>query len=214
MPGLSGGVTQYSLNGRVLNYTDPDDPELPNTRVNTFVPDANFGVYYYTPKFYAGASLLDMFSFSEQRQIYYSQGYSFANLRKHPHLYVTVGTMLRLSEQIALKPSVMVKEDFKGPTSVDFNLMALFLDRFWLGGSFRTGVSSSSKSGYQPDLESSAAVSLMMEFFATEHLRIGYAYDITTNGMASYQNGTHEVSVGIVFPGKSGKERMQNPRFF
>ncbi|MBN9297074.1 MAG: type IX secretion system membrane protein PorP/SprF [Filimonas sp.] len=212
--GLSAGVTQYSLDGTVLQYTDPNDPDLPTVKASTIVPDANFGIYYYTPNFYAGLSFLDMFSLNQDRSIYYSGGFKYATIRKSPHVYLTAGTMVKLSETVQLKPSILIKEDFKGPTSVDFNLLALFVDKIWIGGSYRTGISWSGKSGYQPDLESSAAVSAMMEFFATENLRIGYSYDFTTNGLSNYQNGSHEISLGIRFPGKRNADRIWHPRYF
>lgn len=212
--GISAGITQYSLDGTMLSYTDPNDPELPNVKVSTIVPDANFGVYYYTPSFYAGVSLLDLFSLNQERNIYYSGGYSYATLRKSPHMYITAGTVFKLSDEVTLKPSVMVKEDFKGPTSLDINLLALLAEKLWIGGSYRTGINFTSKSGYQSNLESSAAVSLMMEFFATDNLRIGYAYDFTTNGLSNYQSGSHEISIGIVLPSKSNTDRMMHPRYF
>lgn len=212
--GIGVGVTQYSLDGTALTYVDPNDPGIPASRVSTWVPDANFGLYYYTPSFYIGISALDLFSLNQSRDIYYSGGYSFVTLRKSPHLYFTMGTMIKFSENVQLKPSFMIKEDFKGPTSIDLNALLLLANRIWVGGSWRFGSSTSSKSGYQPGLESNAAASLMMEYFATDNLRIGYSYDFTTNGLASYQNGTHELSVGIVLPSKTKKERLISPRYF
>lgn len=212
--GIGVGLTQYSLDGTALVYVDPNDPQLPVSRVSTFVPDANFGVYYYTPVFYAGVSALDLFSLNQQRDIYYSGGFTYTTLRKSPHLYFTMGGLLDLSTNVKLKPSLMIKEDFKGPTSIDINALFLLAEKIWVGGSYRFGAGFPRKSGYQPGLETKAAASLIVEYFATDKLRIGYAYDFATNGLTGYQDGTHELSIGILFPNRSKKERLENPRYF
>jgi type IX secretion system PorP/SprF family membrane protein len=212
--GIGVSVTQYSLDGSALVYIDPNDPTMPSVKVSTIVPDADFGIYYYTPNFYAGVSALDLFSLNQQRDIYYSSGNSYSTLRKSPHLYLTMGTMVNLSDNVKLKPSFMIKEDFKSPTSIDLNLLWLLAEKIWVGGSYRFGVSGPAKSGYQPDLQSTAAASAMVEIFATSNMRIGYAYDFTTSQMASYQNGTHELSIGILFPSKTKRETLVSPRYF
>lgn len=212
--GIGVNVTQYALDGTALVYIDPNDPTIPSVKVSTIVPDADFGVYYYTPNFYMGISALDLFSLNQERQIFYSGGYSFTTLRKLPHLYLTMGTVINLSDNVKLKPSFMIKEDFRGPTSVDINTLLLLAEKIWVGGSYRFGFGSQAKTGYQPDLQSTAAASAMVEYFATPQLRIGYAYDFTTGQMAGYQNGTHELSIGFLLHGKNRKETVVSPRYF
>jgi hypothetical protein len=108
----------------------------------------------------------------------------------------------------------MVKEDFKGPTNVDLNAFLLIADRLWVGGSYRTGVKLWSKPALSKDLEQLDAASVLAEFYATPQLRIGYAYDITISKMASYQQGSHEISVGFLFNSKKYESRTRSPRYF
>jgi type IX secretion system PorP/SprF family membrane protein len=212
--GIAFGATQYSIDGTKIQYIDGNDPNIPTGKVSTLVPDARFGVYYYTPKFYAGASLLDMFSLNMERRLYFSGNHQFTTFKKTAHLYLTAGWLLDISDNVKLKPSVMVKEDFKAPTNTDINIFLLLANRLWIGGSYRTGVKLWKKEAVQPGLELKNAGSAILEFYATERLRLGYSYDFATNGLAGYQGGTHEISIGLTFPDKRSRERVIGPRYF
>jgi type IX secretion system PorP/SprF family membrane protein len=210
--GIAGGVTQYGLNGAALVYNDPADPAIPATKINTTVPDARFGVYYFTPKYYIGLSVMDLFALYTVNNGYSWKGYNYNTIRKTQHLYLTAGTILNLSDDLKLKPSILMKEDFKGPTNVDLTAFLLIADKLWIGGSYRTGVKLWHKPALASDLEQLDAASAIVEFFANDRFRIGYAYDITISKMASYQSGSHEISLGITFPSK--KQRVLSPRYF
>lgn len=210
--GVGAGVTQYGIDGTALRYNDQDDPSIPLGRASTWVPDARFGVYYYTPKFYVGASVMDLFSLYTDASRYYWKGYQYKTIRKTQHLYVNAGTVFDLSDNLKLKPSILIKEDFKGPTNVDLTALFFIADRLWVGGSYRTGVKLWSKPALDSDLEQLDAASILVQFNINEQFRIGYAYDLTINKMASFQSGSHEVSIGFLFPGKKG--RVTSPRYF
>jgi hypothetical protein len=62
------------------------------------------------------------------------------------------------------------------------------------------------------DLQISNAASAMIEYYASEKLRIGYSYDLNINKLAGYQGGSHEISIGLSFPSK--KSQVINPRYF
>jgi len=204
--GLGFGGEQYSLDGSKFIATDAGDGSIPTGSISKFTPDFRFGVYYYTPSIYFGASVFNLLSGT------------FNSLVDNPEiikpvrtLYLTGGTMVPLSDDIDLKPSFMVKEDFKGPTNVDLTAYLAFNRRIWLGASYRTGVSVLN-SNLQSDLSGQDAVAAICQIYVSEHFRIGYAYDFTVSKLASYQNGTHEISVSITFPGK--KQRVVSPRYF
>jgi type IX secretion system PorP/SprF family membrane protein len=212
--GLAFGFTQYSLDGSAYQYVDAGDPSIPLIKVNTIVPDARFGVYYYTPRFYIGASVLGLFSVTGDRQILIGNSVQYASLVEAPHMYLTSGGLVNLSDEVKLKPSIMIQEDFKGPTNVDLNLFLLLDEKVWIGGSYRSGYTIFNKNNLQSGLESTDAASLMLEFYATSTLRIGYSYDFTTSGISTYQTGSHEVSIGLTFPSKKRGERIIGPRYF
>jgi type IX secretion system PorP/SprF family membrane protein len=213
--GIGGMLSQYSLNGSSFQYEDPGDPMISDVTVRTkFVPDANFGVYYYTKRFYAGGSLMNLFSINGGRRIYYANGSTYSSLLQGTTMYLTAGGMLDVSDEVKFKPSVMVKEDFKGPTNTDFNAFFLFDEILWVGGSYRTSVKLWDKSNLQQNLQASDAASVMAEFYVTPDLRVGYSYDFTTSGLSNYQSGSHEISVGLTFKTKRSGQYMATPRYF
>lgn len=213
--GLSVGVNQYSINGDRLLPTDQGDPNLPEGRVSTTKPNANFGVYYYKPSFYIGMSILNIFPSNIYDDAFTGKNnYDYLVTRKVPHYYLTSGFMVTLSEDVKLKPSFMIKDDFKGPTNIDLNALFLIGERFWIGGSYRSAVKLWNKKDLQKGLEQNDAVSLMTEIFATERLRIGYSYDFATSKLDSYQKGSHEISIGFLLFNKKRAERIRSPRYF
>lgn len=213
--GIGFSVTQYSIDGRMLIATDNNDYALPTGKVSNYKPDARFGVYYYTPKFYIGASAMDLFANTLYNNITTSPSNTkYLSIRKTRHMYLTSGFLLNLSDNVKLRPSVMWKEDFKGPSNFDFNLFMLLANRLWIGGSYRTAVKLWRKTHLQPDLEQTDAASAIVEYYFNNYLRIGYSYDFTTSGLSGAQSGSHEISIGVVFPGKRNRERIIGPRYF
>lgn len=210
--GIGAGVSQYAIDGAALQYVDNDDQAIPTGKTSTWVPDARFGVYYYSSRFYAGVSVMDLFSLYSDATRYSWKGNNYAAIRKTQHMYLTTGTALTLSPNLILKPSLMIKEDFKGPTSVDLNAFLLIDEKIWIGGSYRTNVKLWNKENLSRDLTPANAASIMLEYYVNEKLRIGYAYDLNVNKMAGTQGGSHEISIGLLFPSK--KYSLTNPRYF
>ena len=202
--GIGAMASQYSLNGTVLQYSDPGDPAFPTVDVHTkIVPDASFGVYYYSNTFYAGGSLMNLFSLNSNRTIYFANGTSYASLLQATNLYLTVGGMVYLNDEVKMKPSVLFKDDFNGPANADFNLLFLLEDKVWVGGSYSSAVKAlTANHGLQSNLQASDAASLMVEYYATPELRIGYAYDFTTSGLSNYQSGSNEISIRLTLEKK------------
>jgi type IX secretion system PorP/SprF family membrane protein len=212
--GLGFGATQYSINIAELQYNDANDPVIPAGSAKKIKPDVNFGIYYSTTDFYVGASALNLSSFTKSKSVYYSDNTQYPSIEKAVQLYLTGGWITDLTDQIKFKPSIMLKEDFKAPTAVDFNSFLLFADRMWIGGSYRRSFQIWHKSNLQPNLDANNAASGIVQFYATPTIRIGYAYDFTTSGLSSYQSGTHEISIGITFPSSKRSELVVDPRYF
>lgn len=207
--GLGIGVTQYRLDGQALQYLDGDDPVFPGGGINNISPDAQFGIYYHTPSFYLSMSVMNLFS--RYLNAHYSwKGYDYSNIRKTQHLYLASGCMFPLSDHIQLKPSFMIKDDFKGPSNIDLNMMLMIERVFWIGGSYRTSVSV--WKDLPGHLETANAASAIVEYYISEKLRMGYAYDLNVNKLAGSQGGSHEISVGILFLSK--KYSTASPRYF
>jgi hypothetical protein len=107
---------------------------------------------------------------------------------------------------------MQIREDFKGPTNADFNAMAIFNDRIWLGAGYRTSLKLFKKEYQNTDVSSQAALIGIAQFYVNERFRIGYSYDYAVSKLSGYQSGTHELTVGIAF-GKAPKASIC-PRVF
>lgn len=211
--GFGVGITQYSLDGNVFKYVDNNDQYIPVGKTNKIVPDANAGIYYYTPNWYLSASVNDLLATRTANVKYSWNDYIFQTMQRSPHLYVGAGTILKFSDNVKLKPSFLWKEDFKGPSNIDLNAFFLLNDVIWLGGSYRTGMRLWNKNNLQSNLEQKDAIAAILDVYATPYLRIGYAYDFTISKLNPYQNGTHEISVGLRFLNKKAS-RIISPRYF
>lgn len=205
--GLGIGIAQYSINGRTLTTVDDNDEAVPTGTSSNAVPDFRAGVFYTTPDWYVGISALDLFSGSSAIEDYqHSSAYSDYIVRTR-HIYFIAGSLHTLSNGLKIKPSIMVREDFKGPTNADFNAMAILNDRLWLGAGYRTSLKVFKKKYQQTNLSSQAAVILIAQFYVNEAFRIGYSYDYATSKLSGYQSGTHELTVGIAF-GKASRSTL------
>ncbi|RAJ08676.1 type IX secretion system PorP/SprF family membrane protein [Chitinophaga skermanii] len=203
--GLSGGFIQQRMDINALETSSGIDPVILNGNRNSTIPDARFGIYYNTARFYTGISATNLLTHTFQENKALKE-----YLPMKPHLYFTIGGLLPLSESITLKPSMLIKEDRAGPTSIDLNAFFLVNEKIWLGGSYRTTVLH--KSNINEGLKKPAAVAIMAEYFVNEKIRIGYAYDQTLNSTAASSYPTHEISLSYFF--KRPKARMLSPRYF
>jgi len=205
--GIGLGVKQYSLNGSEFNATDAGDGSIPAGTVSKVSPDFRFGAYYYSPNFYAGASVFNLLA---KPLVSLTNNAPIVNEVRT--VYVTAGAMVPLSEYTDLKPSFMIKEDFKGPANLDLTTFLVFNKTIWLGASYQTGFVSFNKSNLQSNLDETDAISAIVQFYLNDHFRIGYSYDFTLSKLASYQSGSHELSLSLSFGRK--KQRIISPRYF
>ncbi|QDH80282.1 type IX secretion system membrane protein PorP/SprF [Echinicola soli] len=203
--GVSAGVSEYAIDGSMLDPNDHPDVELPEGRVNLFTPNMNAGIFFNTPRFYAGLSMYNLVGKkSLEREDVALAYHDF-------HYYLTAGAILPLSEKVQIKPSFLIKEVKGAPTSYDLNTMFLFFERVWLGGSYRSNMKLG-KDNLPENLSNRNSIAMIIEFFATNNLRIGYAYDHNLNVLDSYRNNSHEISIGYYISPKN--IRMRNQRWF
>lgn len=200
--GLSGGAERYSISRGDLTTVDPNDPVVMSLSENRWRPDARFGMFYNTGQFYAGVSAANVFSnlaFDDR-----------AMIRVQRHYFLLAGYLFNLSENIKIKPSLLVKEDFHGPSNLDLNAFVLFQERLWTGISYRTGYALPWRK-LDNDIVNRDAIVAAAEFYVNPSFRIGYSYDFDIAGLKSYN--THELSLGYYFMKKEDSP-MVSPRYF
>lgn len=198
--GVGAGVTQYSLDGTMITVLDDGDNVLPTGKISNFVPDIRFGIYYHNANWYAGVSIMDLLSGTNADNLFRWDHTTIDRIRRKRHLYLIGGMLVDINESVKLRPSLLYKDDFTGPSSLDINVMAIFNDRLWLGGGIRTGVSAFRRDyrRFSGDrLSGMNAVSFVTQIYATDRLRIGYSYDYMLSRLNGLQNGSHEVTLGV-----------------
>lgn len=203
--GVSAGAVQLGIDGALLNPND-QEPFQPVGLQSSVVPDARAGIYFSNNRFYAGFSVDNLVS-----QYIDIDRYAFIPQPK-PHYYLTAGVLVPLSTDVLLKPSFLIKDDRSGPTSLDLNAFFILAEKFWIGGSYRTGVKLYDKSYLQKDLIQVNSAVAAIQIFPSSNLRIGYAYDFSIGPLQGYSSGTHEISIGYFFNRKN--TRMLTPRYF
>jgi len=192
--GLQAGVKSSGIDWNELKAYD-DEPflNMSNQIQNKVVPDANFGVYYYSDRFYAGLSsrqLLQNQTLLIQDTLGNTQ---FSKLLTH--FYAMTGAAFPLSENVVFRPSLLAKFVKDAPPQLDLNASFLFAKTLWLGVSYRT----------------EKAISLITEVNVAQNLRIGYSYDIWLNELKVYNKGSHEIRLSFDF---NVAKRMLSPRYF
>ena len=168
--GLSGVFYQYNLD-RDLILEDPTDETYLAAGESMFVPDVNFGVYFYSDDYYVGLAVPQLLSRKvdlksdkvlEQQQV--------------RHYFLHGGYNFDINSDISLEPSVLAKFVETGVFQADINLRMTYKKMVSFGLSYRTSDAIVIQLGYQAD-----------------KFLIGYAYDITLSDVRTASSGSHEI---------------------
>ena len=188
--GVQAGMNRISSNLSELTAKDDADNLLDaNTQVRTR-PNFGTGLYYYTDKGYLGISIPRLLN---HEFINVEGNTLFKQVR---HFYISGGYVFTLNPNWKVKPNVLVKQVNGAPIEADINVNFLFIERLWLGVSWR----------------SFDSFDFLTQFYITKQLSVGYAYDLTTTRISSFTGGSHEFLVNYLFSLNHG--RVINTRYF
>lgn len=191
--GLKGGFSYFQRDlTKYMDEVGAEDPAYNEPVDSKLLPNFGFGVYCYGSRFYAGASVPRLL----ENKIG-EQGISSVAVPKENRLYLLMaGYVYPIHPDFLLKPSFILRATNSAPLSVDLNLSVLIKEKLWAGGMFRPG------SGF----------GAIVQYQVSPQIRAGYAYEMSTNEMMSYQGGTHEIMISYEFNFR--KDKIQNPRYF
>lgn len=195
----------YQQNSIAQLPTDPTDATF-QLNQNLFVPNVGFGIYAYGKRYFVGASAPNLMP-SRLRD---KAGIAKLNdeiARIYSFYVFTAGYVFGKDASIVkVRPTILMKWQKGLPKNIpqfDASLALLFIDRLWVGASYRTETSGLNNQGQ--------AVVGFIQFKATPQLQIGYAYDGEISGLRRYTSGTHEIMVGYDF--WYDKKRFVTPRY-
>jgi type IX secretion system PorP/SprF family membrane protein len=129
------------------------------------------------------------------------------------HYYLTMGGILRLSEEIQFKPSALLKHVKGSPTSFDLNAMFLINEKVWVGAAYRSNARLfEDQLQDRGELNNRTAIVGLFELMVTNNIRLGYAYDQNMNTLSTLRSNSHEFSIGYYL--RRSTTIMKNPRWF
>lgn len=189
--GLKGGMNLLNVDFTKLLIFDPTEPIFQNNIDNRLTPIIGFGGYLYSNEWYFGASIPNML----KTEHYDDQTISTATERLN--LYVIGGYVFSLNDNLMFKPAILAKALDGVPLSVDLSANFLLNEKFTAGVAYRFG----------------AALSALAGFQVIERLMIGYAYNLDTTRLGSYDSGSYGIFLRFDIFGDPYK-RLTAPRFF
>lgn len=179
--GLNGSAI-ITPNGEYGSSINHNDPNLPQTFVNSFSPDFSVGVYIGNKKFFVSASVNHLYT--NQKVSGLSQYFSYNHDR---NLIISGGYNFEITKKFYLQPSLLVRTNFQ---KVQFDLSTLLnvYNNFLVGAAFR---------GY-----SSRSIDAI-SFFAGasfKNFKIIYSYDVGISFIRKFNSGSHEISLNYSIP--------------
>lgn len=181
--GLNVGLLNKTYTGTWVTPSDligsggGQDPSIPQANDSHMAFDMSLGAFYRTNNLYAGLSSTHL---TQSKMKYNNINASY--LRRH--YYFTAGYFYQLPNNplFEIRPSVYIKTD--GSTSqLDVNASVIYNKMIWGGVSYRT----------------SDAIIGMLGIELKNGLKVGYAFDIVTSQIGSYNRLSHEFLVGYCF---------------
>jgi len=190
--GLQAGVKYYTINWDMIHVEDPDF-SFQGDQKNKITPDANFGIYYYSNRMFAGISSKQLLQ-NEYGIVKLGDKRTYSKLLRH--FYGMAGVAIPVSDKVIFRPSVLVKYVKDAPWQLDLNASFLINDLLWLGMTYRT----------DGDLV------FLSELNIGRKYRLGYSYDMNIKDRIHYNSGSHEIRLGLDLD--PPKNRILTPRYF
>ncbi len=171
-----------------------ENDALFNENLNEFNPNIGAGAFYYTDKFYASVSTVNIL----KNKHYDKSRTVVSSASKEMIFYISSGYVFDIADEFKLKPSVMLRAVNGSPLSTDISASILWNDRLEFGLSHRLDES----------------ISGLFQIRVTDNFKIGYTYDTTISDLSNYNNGAHEFSL-ILNLGKTSKNTTnRTPPFY
>lgn len=180
--GLQGGINMVRNNWNKIQTTTAGDQVFSAQYSQQNIAETGFGIYYKSNRFYAGASAPDLFAIG------------IVGGKLYKPVLITSGYLFSLSENVKLKPSVLVKYIKNSPSELDLN-MNVYYKNFGAGVSYRTN----------------DAMVFLLEYNINMQFSAGYSYDLTTSKLGTFVRGSHEIMLKYEF---GFKVNPQSPRYF
>jgi type IX secretion system PorP/SprF family membrane protein len=194
--GLSAGINIYQADLNNLLLDEPYDPVFVSDIQNRITPNFGFGIYYSRERFYAGLSAPYLLE-NSYATVKLDNGNLLTSNERRQYYFIT-GALFNLSNDLALKPTVLVKSTVAAPIQADLTATFIIMEKLLVGAMYRTG----------------DAVGVLAGLNISDQLTLGYSFDFSLGLETSrYNNGSHEIMLryDFIYP---GKKQIHSPRHF
>ncbi len=190
--GLQSTLLQSVTNYDALVVADNPDP-IANGSVTSNSMNIGAGLYLYHENYFAGISSPALFRNTKD-----ISGNLNPQANKN-HYYLMGGVVAPVNNQFKLRLTSILKstilDEGNTPAIADFNVAAIFADRFLLGASYRTD----------------NTVLAMVQLQLTRALNVAYGYDFNTANLGRPAGVSHEIVLGFNLVAKNAA--FTTPRF-
>lgn len=198
--GLTGMAVLNQSNFAEATVNDENDPLFANNTQMKVLPNFQYGMYYYTNKFYVGLSLpkllLNSVSADSNNITTASTSFDFAQM----HYYLNAGYRFDLNENLDLNISTLLKQVSGAPFQFDLNAQVVFSEKLGIGLSYR----------------SSSEIAGILSYQITDMFKMAYSYDFALASknldLGAYHSGSHEIMLLFRVPTKEPL-LIEPPRF-
>jgi len=184
--GLLGTIVQYGIDGNKVTLHENTDPSIyEGVSDRAWKPDVSFGTYVYNNDFFAGISIIQLFT----ARVHLFKNETFhATIPLTQHFYLTSGYHFHLNDEFDLQPSILISGTVGSPMQVDFNMKLDYQKRIIGGLTYRYN----------------DALVLLMGLKIKQRFTFIYSYDIVVSQLRKTNSGSHEIllSFDLVKPEK------------
>lgn len=170
------------------------DDVLFNENINEFNPNIGAGAFYYTERFYASLSTVNIL----KSKHYDKNSTVVSSASDEIIFYISSGYVFDLNESLKLKPSFLLRGVNGSPLSTDISASLLWNDKLEFGISHRIDES----------------ISGLFQIRLTDNLKVGYSYDGITSDLSNYNNGSHEFSIILDIGKNEENASKRKPPFY
>ncbi|MBI2966990.1 MAG: type IX secretion system membrane protein PorP/SprF [Bacteroidetes bacterium] len=181
--GLGGMVYQHVLNKGNFTILDQNDNVIRGGKEKVVTPDATFGIYFRTNRFFAGFSSPQLI----ENNMRFDE-YADLRLKMVRHYFLYSGYRIVINDEMEIIPSALLKFVDGAPFQFDGNIRYDYKSRFWCGFSYRDKESVIGLAG-----------------FRAGNFAFGYSYDFTISNIKKYSSGSHEIFISFDVTKKRNK---------
>jgi type IX secretion system PorP/SprF family membrane protein len=194
--GFNAGISGINIDRSKATFSD-GEPDLAfglaTGQIRKITPEFGAGLWLYSARLFGGVSVLNIipgkakFTTADKYGTYYT-----------PNFFATVGYRVGLGDDFSVIPSVNLQYWEPQLLGAHLNAKVQYLDKAWLGGSYR----------YSDFLKGYSA---MAGFYISNILNASYSYEVATDTrLRTYTGNTHEIMIGFTLGNKYGDNCPRN----